>query len=90
VLDLPAAVARPDVAARGRVVTAGLPGSETTVPVPAGPLVVAGVPAEIRRPPALGEHTREVLGEAGLPADQVESLLADGVAVVIDGAPSPR
>jgi crotonobetainyl-CoA:carnitine CoA-transferase CaiB-like acyl-CoA transferase len=31
--------------------------------------------------PGLGEHTRQVLGEAGLTADQVEQLLAEGAAV---------
>jgi crotonobetainyl-CoA:carnitine CoA-transferase CaiB-like acyl-CoA transferase len=36
---------------------------------------------EYRRPtPRLGEHTREVLGEAGLSKDQITSLLESGAA----------
>jgi crotonobetainyl-CoA:carnitine CoA-transferase CaiB-like acyl-CoA transferase len=30
--------------------------------------------------PSLGEHTREVLGEAGFSDDEVEALLASGAA----------
>ena len=36
---------------------------------------------DIRRPPPrLGEHTREVLGEAGLPAAEIEALMAEAAA----------
>jgi crotonobetainyl-CoA:carnitine CoA-transferase CaiB-like acyl-CoA transferase len=36
----------------------------------------------VRRGPAeIGEHSREVLGEAGFGADEVEALLADGAIV---------
>jgi crotonobetainyl-CoA:carnitine CoA-transferase CaiB-like acyl-CoA transferase len=34
-----------------------------------------------RLPPELGQHTREVLAEAGYSAEQIERLLADGAAV---------
>lgn len=34
-----------------------------------------------RLPPELGQHTREVLAEAGYSAEQIEGLLADGAAV---------
>ncbi len=40
----------------------------------------AATPASVRLPaPALGQHTQEVLGEAGYTEEQCASLLADGV-----------
>ena len=43
-----------------------------------------GTPTEYRMGgPALGQHTREVLGEAGLTALEIEALLADGAAVQV-------
>jgi crotonobetainyl-CoA:carnitine CoA-transferase CaiB-like acyl-CoA transferase len=53
-----------------------------------GPIRVAGIPStwsatplSIRRPaPRLGEHTREVLEEAGLSAKSAELLIARGIA----------
>ena len=58
---------------------------------PMTPELTAGLPKlpfqsdryefDLRRPaPKLGEHTREVLAEAGLPKDAIESLVSDGVA----------
>ena len=45
------------------------------------PVRFARSPASIRRPaPLAGQHTVEVLAEAGLPADQIAELIADGVA----------
>jgi crotonobetainyl-CoA:carnitine CoA-transferase CaiB-like acyl-CoA transferase len=38
-------------------------------------------PALRRMPPALGEHTREVLAEAGYGPEEIEQLLADGIAL---------
>jgi crotonobetainyl-CoA:carnitine CoA-transferase CaiB-like acyl-CoA transferase len=33
----------------------------------------------LRRAPLLGEHTNEILGEAGVPAAEIEVLRAAGV-----------
>jgi crotonobetainyl-CoA:carnitine CoA-transferase CaiB-like acyl-CoA transferase len=51
-----------------------------------GPLRLPGLPATygktpgaIRRlPPRLGEHSEEILREAGLPADEITALLSCG------------
>ncbi len=39
-----------------------------------------GTRPEVRMPPRLGEHTRQALLAAGLPAAQVEALIATGAA----------
>jgi len=39
-----------------------------------------GTPAGPRfRPPKLAEHTREILGELGRSAEQIEAFVAEGV-----------
>jgi crotonobetainyl-CoA:carnitine CoA-transferase CaiB-like acyl-CoA transferase len=46
------------------------------------PLKLSRTPADDTRPaPALGEHTEEVLGEAGFGPDEVGALLRDGAAL---------
>jgi len=52
-----------------------------TLVMPRAPLKFNGahVPAG-RSPPRLGEHTREVLAESGMPADRIEELLRSGAA----------
>jgi crotonobetainyl-CoA:carnitine CoA-transferase CaiB-like acyl-CoA transferase len=41
---------------------------------------LSDTPGKLRRPaPGLGEHTREVLGEIGYPAERIAALEADGV-----------
>ena len=50
------------------------------------PVKLSATPGRIRtRAPALGEHSREVLRDAGLTAERVESLVETGVV----GVPSP-
>jgi crotonobetainyl-CoA:carnitine CoA-transferase CaiB-like acyl-CoA transferase len=54
-----------------------------------GPLRLVGIPSRwsstqpaiTRPPPNLGEHSEEVLGEAGLSAAEIEALFASGAAV---------
>jgi crotonobetainyl-CoA:carnitine CoA-transferase CaiB-like acyl-CoA transferase len=51
-----------------------------------GPLRLLGIPVKLsatpgrirRRPPALGEHTREVLAEIGYDSETIESLSSRG------------
>src|SRR5713226_6958737 len=59
--------------------------SEGAIRVPGIPVRVDGEPGQIRRPaPRLGEHTREVLTEAGLSTAEIDALCRSGAAV--DGA----
>jgi crotonobetainyl-CoA:carnitine CoA-transferase CaiB-like acyl-CoA transferase len=58
-----------------------------------GPLRLVGVPSRwsasqpviSRHPPNLGEHTREVLGEAGFTPAELETLVASGAAADFSG-----
>src|SRR5262249_54397333 len=45
------------------------------------PIKLSRTPAAIERPaPALGEHTAEVLGDAGYPAEEIQALEESGAA----------
>ncbi|MDB5439670.1 MAG: putative acyl-CoA transferase/carnitine dehydratase [Caulobacteraceae bacterium] len=49
------------------------------------PLVMSKTPVEVKRGPGrIGQHTREVLAEAGYGADEIEALAADGAVGVED------
>lgn len=46
------------------------------------PIKFGRTPAEVRRkPPLFGQHTREVLGEAGYGAAEIDTLIAQGIAL---------
>ncbi|CAL9274472.1 CaiB/BaiF CoA transferase family protein [Streptomyces rochei] len=67
----------PQLAARGR---------RHEVPTPAGPVPAfappgpTGAAPRMEAVPALGEHTRAVLGELGLSGEEIDALVAAGVA----------
>ena len=67
---------------RGMVVALDQPGIDAPVRVVGSPLKLSRTPANTaRRPaPALGEHTRELLAEAGYDSDRVQALLIAGAA----------
>jgi len=54
--------------------------ARTDFRVLANPIKLDGERLPSRRAPALGEHTDEVLAEAGLTAAEIEALKANGVA----------
>ena len=50
------------------------------------PVKLSQTPARVDRPaPLLGEHTREVLGEFGFAAEEIDALLASGAALQAQG-----
>jgi crotonobetainyl-CoA:carnitine CoA-transferase CaiB-like acyl-CoA transferase len=63
-----------------------------TLVMPRAPLKFNGAYASPGRPPPrLGEHTREVLAEAGLPEHRIEALISSGAAAQSDYfLPDPR
>jgi crotonobetainyl-CoA:carnitine CoA-transferase CaiB-like acyl-CoA transferase len=81
-LQTPAEVAAdPQVAAAGAVVDVD-DGHGGTYRAPASPAVFPGEPTGVRpRAPGLGEHTRQVLAEAGYAEAEIEAMFADGAAV---------
>lgn len=57
-----------------------------TVRLPGLPVKLAGTPGGIHRhPPLMGEHTREILAEAGYTPEEIGALLQSGVAVQRQG-----
>lgn len=78
VLDLDEALAQPQVAARGAVVEQR--SGEASFHTVASPLRMGDTPVTLRRGvPGLGEHTDEVLAEAGYGATEIEGMRASGV-----------
>lgn len=55
------------------------PGSQRPVAVPGVPVKLSQTPGSVRhRAPLLGEHTREILSELGLPFETIQSLIEAG------------
>ena len=78
--DMAAVFADPHLVERGLFVDLPHPvlGSVRAI---GSPLHLSDTPPVMRRAaPLLGEHTREVLAEAGLPAAEIESLVGSGAA----------
>jgi crotonobetainyl-CoA:carnitine CoA-transferase CaiB-like acyl-CoA transferase len=69
----------PQIQARGMTVPMAHPLSDQ-LKVVANPIKLSATPVQYRRPPPLlGQHTAELLDEAGLSADEIEALRAQGV-----------
>lgn len=77
--SIDAALAHPQVVARGMVVTADHP-TAGTLRMTGSPIKLSRYTATVRRPPPeLGEHTDEVLRELGYTADDIVALREAGV-----------
>ena len=60
--------------------------SEGTLRMPDIPATYSRTPGEIRRlPPRLGEHSAEILHEAGFSAAEIDAMVASGATVVAAG-----
>ena len=82
VRQLDEVVADPEMAMRGTLVESEFP-TRGQIHVAGSPIKLSDAPqpkpGELRRPPELGEHTREVLTSIGVGADEFERLRTDGV-----------
>jgi len=71
--------ADPQVRHRGMTVHVPHPNSDTLELV-ASPIKLSRTPVTVRRaPPLLGQHTDEILREAGIEAGQISALRARGL-----------
>jgi itaconate CoA-transferase len=68
--------AHPQLAARGRWTRVGSPGGDIDALLP--PFNLSDFEPRMAAVPALGEHSRAILGELGYPRDAIDRLLAAG------------
>ncbi len=81
VLSITEMHADPHVRAREMVVETEHPRAGPTQAIGL-PIKFSATPGGVKRPaPLLGQHTREVLGEAGYGADEIEAMIASGAAI---------
>lgn len=78
VLDLQQALDHPQTAALGLLHAIDYPGLVRPAPVAGLPLTLAGAKPDLSRPPLPGEHTDEVLREAGFTELEIARFRADG------------
>ncbi len=71
VYDLDEVLADPQLAARGLLEEVEHPGNDARVPLAQTPVRINGEQKSLRRAPALGEHTNEVLAELGFSAEEI-------------------
>ena len=88
--DIEQVYADPHVQAREMVVETVHPRMGTVRHIGA-PVKLSATPSAIRRPaPLLGQHSREVLAEAGMSAAEIDELLSDGVLLSTSAAEGPE
>jgi crotonobetainyl-CoA:carnitine CoA-transferase CaiB-like acyl-CoA transferase len=87
---VPAALEQPQVAAREMVVDVEHPVAGTLRTL-GSPIKLSAQPASIRRPPpTLGQHTDEILAQAGYPAARIAELREAGVIRLQQPTPSQK
>jgi crotonobetainyl-CoA:carnitine CoA-transferase CaiB-like acyl-CoA transferase len=83
--DVAAIFADPHAAARGMLAEVEQPGAPEPVVIAGTPIKLDGTPGGVhRRAPLLGEHSREILADAGFTQDEIDGLVEGGA--VGDGA----
>ncbi len=74
------ALAHPQVAAMGMLVPTALAGADQAVPLVASGVSLSMTPGTIRTaPPGAGQHSREVLAQAGFGDTEIDALIAAGL-----------